>query len=78
MSVNKHKLKHRVKKNEPSALRVDYLLKNTDRTLGLILLLNNFVNILASAITTIIAIEIYGDKGVAIGASILTFMICIF
>ena len=50
MSVNKYKLKHRVKKNEPSALRVDYLLKNTDRTLGLILLLNNFVNILASAI----------------------------
>ena len=68
MSVNKYKLKHRVKNNEPSAIRVDYLLRHTDRTLGLILLLNNFVNILASAITTIIAIETYGDKGVAIGA----------
>ena len=44
MSVNKYKLKHRVKNNEPSAMRVDYLLTNTDKTLGLILLLNNFVN----------------------------------
>ena len=42
MSVNKYKLKHRVKNNEPSAIRVDYLLTNTDKTLGLILLLNNF------------------------------------
>ena len=48
MSVNKYKLKHRVKNNEPSAIRVDYLLTNTDKTLGLILLLNNFVNIFAS------------------------------
>ena len=44
MSVNKYKLKHRVKNNESSAIRVDYLLRHTDRTLGLILLLNNFVN----------------------------------
>ena len=78
MSVNKYKLKHRVKNNEPSAVRLDYLLRHTDKTLGLILLLNNFVNILASAITTIIAIETYGDKGVAIGAGILTFMILVF
>ena len=73
MSVNKYKLKHRVKNNETSAIRVEYLLNNTDKTLGLILLLNNFVNILASAITTLIAIEIYGDKGVAIGAGVLSF-----
>ena len=45
MSVNKYKLKHRVKKNETSAIRVEYLLNNTDKTLGLILLLNNFFNI---------------------------------
>jgi len=56
MSINRYKLKHRVKKNEIAALRVDYLLNNPDKTLGLILLLNNFVNILASAITTIIAV----------------------
>ena len=58
MSVNRYKLKHRVKKKDDSALKVNYLLNNPDKTLGLILLLNNFVNILASAITTLIAIEI--------------------
>jgi len=78
MSINRYKLKHRVKKNEIAAIRVDYLLNNPDKTLGLILLLNNFVNILASAITTIIAIEIYGDKGVAIAAGFLTFVILVF
>ena len=78
MSINRYKLKHRVKKNEIAAIRVEYLLNNPDKTLGLILLLNNFVNILASAITTIIAIELYGDKGVAIAAGFLTFLILVF
>ncbi len=78
MSVNKYKLKHKVKKKESSAIKVEYLLDNTDRTLGLILLFNNFVNILASAITTLIAIELYGDKGIAIAAGILTFLILVF
>ena len=71
MSVNRYKLKHRVKKKDDAALKVNYLLNNPDKTLGLILLLNNFVNILASAITTLIAIELYGDKGIAIAAGIL-------
>ena len=78
MSVNKYKLKHRVKKKDVSALKVNYLLNNPDKTLGLILLLNIFVNILASAITTLIAIELYGDKGIAIAAGVLTFIILVF
>ena len=78
MSVNRYKLKHRVKKKDDAALKVNYLLNNPDKTLGLILLLNNFVNILASAITTLIAIELYGDKGIAIAAGFLTFIILVF
>ena len=78
MSVNRYKLKHRLKNKDKSATRVQYLIENPDKTLGLILLLNNFVNILASAITTVIAIKLYGDTGIAIGAGILTFLILIF
>tara|TARA_Y100000389_G_C17464732_1_gene524558 strand:+ start:712 stop:1968 length:1257 start_codon:yes stop_codon:yes gene_type:complete len=78
MSVNRYKLKHLVKKKDSSALKVEYLLNHPDKTLGLILLLNNFVNILASAITTLIAIELYGDKGIALGAGVLTFLILVF
>ena len=78
MSVNRYKLKHRVKKKDVSALKVNYLLNNPEKTLGLILLLNNIVNILASAITTLIAIQLYGDNGVAIAAGFLTFIILVF
>ena len=78
MSVNRYKLKHRVKKKDVSALKVNYLLNNPDKTLGLILLLNHFLNILASAITTLIAIELYCDKGIAIAAGVLTFIILVF
>ena len=78
MSVNRYKLKHRSKQGEKSARRVTYLLDNTDKTLSLILLMNNFVNILASAISTIIAIKLYGETGVAISVVILTIIILIF
>tara|TARA_B100000965_G_scaffold115056_1_gene94903 strand:- start:1755 stop:3002 length:1248 start_codon:yes stop_codon:yes gene_type:complete len=78
MSVNRYKLKHRNNQGEKSARRVTYLLDNTDKTLSLILLMNNFVNILASAISTIIAIKLYGETGVAISVVILTIIILIF
>jgi len=78
MSVNRYKLKHKYKKGSKSAKRVLYLLNNPDRTLSLILLLNNFVNILASAITTLIAIKLYGETAIAVSAGILTFVILIF
>ena len=69
MRVNRYKLKHKYKEGNKSAKRVYYLINNPERTLGLILLLNNFVNILASAISTIIAVELYGQAGIAIAQS---------
>ena len=78
MSLNRYRLKHRAEKGDLSAKHTQHLLKKPDQLIGLILLGNNFVNILASAITTLIAIELYGDKGVAIGAGVLTFLILVF
>ena len=40
--------------------------------------MNNFVNILASAISTLIAIELFGEAGVALSVIILTVTILIF
>ncbi len=54
------------------------LLDKPDRLIGLILLGNNFVNILASAIATVLAMQIWGDKGVAIVTGVLTLVILIF
>ena len=54
------------------------LLERPDRLIGLILIGNNFVNILASAIATVLAVRIFGDAGVAIATGLLTLIILIF
>jgi len=59
-------------------MRASSLLEKPDRLIGLILLGNNFVNILASSIATIIAIRLYGEVGIAIAAALLTIVILIF
>ncbi len=78
MTLNRYRLQHLVKANHPGALRVQELLVRQDRLIGLILLGNNFVNILASSLTTVIAIRIWGETGIAVAAFILTLVILIF
>ena len=55
MSLNRYRLRHLAEEGHPGAIRAIELLNRPDRLIGLILLGNNFVNILASAIATIIA-----------------------
>jgi Mg2+/Co2+ transporter CorB len=78
MTVNRYRLQHLVKKRHPGAVRVQKLLRRPDRLIGLLLLGNNFVNILASSLTTVIALRLGGETGIAIGAGILTLVILIF
>ena len=78
MALNKYRLKHLIKQNNRSAKRADKLLKRPDRLLGGILIGNNFVNILAAALTTILCLELFGNSGVFIGSVILTIIILIF
>ena len=70
MALNKYRLKHLIKQNNRSAKRADKLLKRPDRLLGVILIGNNFVNILAAALTTILCLELFGNSGVFIGSVI--------
>lgn len=49
-----------------------------DRLIGLVLIGNNLVNILASALATIVGMRLYGDLGVAIATGILTFAVLLF
>ncbi len=78
MTINRYRLQHLVKRKHKSAIKVHNLLQRPDRLIGLILLGNNFVNILASSLTTVIAIRITGESGIAIAAGILTFIVLIF
>jgi Mg2+/Co2+ transporter CorB len=78
VSLNRYRLRHLVKTKHRGAERANKLLQKPDRLIGLILLGNNFVNILASSIATIIGLRLYGDAGIAIAAGLLTFFILIF
>ena len=72
MSLNRYRLKHLVKENDKGAIRADKLLKRPDRLLGVILIGNNFVNILAASLTTVLCLNLFGDSGVVIGSIVLT------
>ena len=78
MAINRYRLKHLVKNRHKGARRVTKLLSRTDKLLGLILIGNNFVNIFASALATIIAIRIWGEVGIFYVSLLLTFIILIF
>lgn len=78
MSLNRYRLKHLVKHKHRGAIMANNLLKRPDRLIGLILIGNNFVNIAASALATVIAIRLWGDAGVAIATGALTLVILIF
>ncbi|XMR33466.1 CNNM domain-containing protein [Escherichia coli] len=75
MSINRYKLRHLAQTKHKAARRVEQLLARPDRLLGLILIGNNLVNILASAIATIVCIRLFGDLGVAIATFGLTLVL---
>lgn len=78
MSLNRYKLKHLSNQGHKGARRVEKLLKRPDRLIGLILIGNNLVNILASAIATILGMRLYGNVGVAIATGLLTLVVLVF
>ncbi len=78
MSLNRYRLRHLVKHRHGGAMRASRLLDRTDRLIGVILIGNNFVNILASAIATVFAMRLYGEAGIAIATGLLTLVILIF
>lgn len=78
VSLNRYRLKHLVNSGHKGAQMASSLLERPDRLFGLILIFNNFVNILASAIATIIGLKLFGEAGIAIATGILTFVILIF
>jgi Mg2+/Co2+ transporter CorB len=78
MSINRYRLRHRARQGQRSARLAEALLQRPDRLIGLILLGNNFVNIFASSLVTVIALRLGGEGAIAIGAGVLTLVILIF
>jgi Mg2+/Co2+ transporter CorB len=78
MTLNRYRLRHLADGGHPGARLADRLLRKPDRLIGLILLGNNFVNILASSLATIIALRLGGEGAIPIAAGLLTLVILVF
>jgi Mg2+/Co2+ transporter CorB len=78
LSLNRYRLKHMAKEGHKGAKRVTTLLSRPDRLLGTILVGNNVVNILAASIATVLAVDIWGEAGIAIATAGLTIVVLIF
>ena len=78
MSLNRYRLRHLANGGHKGAQRTARLLERPDRLISLILLGNNFVNILASAIATVIALRLMGEAGIAVATGLLTIVILVF
>ena len=78
MAINRYRLKTLSANNNVQAKRVEKLLGNVEHLIGGILLGNNFVNILAASITTILALKLWGEGSVIFASLVLTLVILIF
>ena len=78
MAINRYRLKHLSNSGHRGACLAQKLLNKPDRLIGLILLGNNMVNILAASIATVIAIRQFGDNGIWISTLVMTVVVLIF
>lgn len=78
MALNRYRLRHQAKSGHRGAKRAVDLLSRPDKLIGAILIGNNLVNILATAITTVLFTRLYGEAGVAYATAALTLVILIF
>jgi Mg2+/Co2+ transporter CorB len=78
MALNRYRMRHLANTGHHGARLAQKLLRKPDRLIGLILLGNNLVNILAAAIATIIGIRLFGNNGVWIASLVLTVVVLIF
>lgn len=77
-TVNKIRMKNLAENGDKRAAKVLKVTSDSGKMLSAILIGNNIVNIAASSIATILAIDIFGDIGSGIATGALTIIILIF
>ncbi|HKJ88940.1 MAG TPA: CNNM domain-containing protein, partial [Gammaproteobacteria bacterium] len=78
MALNKYRLRHRAQEGHRGARIASRLLERPDRLIGVILLGNNFVNIAAASVASIIALRLVGEAGLFLSTILLTVVVLIF
>ena len=77
-TVNKIRMKTLAENGDKRAAKVLKVTSDSGKMLSAILIGNNIVNIFASSLATILAIDIFGDIGSGIATGVLTIVILIF
>lgn len=83
MALNRYRLRHLEKQGNRAAIRAAALLRRPDRLIGVILIGNNFINVLAASIATLIALKLYGgtdkeEAALGIATLLLTIIVLVF
>ncbi|MCS4504563.1 HlyC/CorC family transporter [Arhodomonas aquaeolei] len=78
MTVNRYRLRHLADEGRRGPRIAQRLLERPDRLIGVILIGNNLVNILAAQIATVIALRLGGESAIAVATGLLTLTILIF
>jgi Mg2+/Co2+ transporter CorB len=77
-AVSKARMHHLTQEGSRRAAHVSALITNKESLIGAILLGNNFVNILASALATWIALQIFEEGGIVIATFAMTAIVLVF
>lgn len=77
-SANRIRLKSRAENGSKKAERALGIIEHYDKTLTTILIGNNIVNILTSALATVLCISLFGEKGALISTAAVTVIVLIF
>lgn len=77
-AASKVRLLSREKEGDKRAALVNKIRERKDRLIGALLLGNNLVNILASALATSVLIKVFGEAGVVYATLVMTMLVLIF
>ena len=78
MALNRYRLRHLAEAGHVGASRAQRLLDRPDRFIGLILLGNNFVNILLTQIATLVTLRAFGELNLLVATVFITGIIVVF
>lgn len=77
-AASRARIHHMAKDGNKGAQRVATLIEDPERLIGAILLGNNLVNILASALATSLLMRLVGEQGVVYATLVMTALVLIF
>ncbi len=77
-AVSTARLRSKAKDGDEAAIRVLKILERKERMIGALLLGNNAVNILASALATVTFVGLFGEAGVLYATIVMTVLVLIF